>query len=101
MPTLTDRIAKLERDRPAVSHAELTAAMTALEERVLAKLRGDKELPPEPPEWLLAELGRRVTPDDIEHANIKLLRMLERKAAALQHGTENAVSSSAPAGGSP
>ena len=80
MPTLTDRIAKLERDRPAVSHEEFTAAMTALEERMLAKLRGDKELPPEPPEWVLVELGRHVTPADLEDANAKLLRMLERRS---------------------
>ncbi|HKZ10384.1 MAG TPA: hypothetical protein VJL61_06730 [Rhodanobacteraceae bacterium] len=80
MSNIRDRIEKLERGHPAVSGAEFSAAMRALEERVLAKLRGDAVLPPEPPEWFLAECNRRVTPADIEEAKAKLLRLCDRKA---------------------
>lgn len=80
--TLSDRVAKLERDRPAASTAEFSAAMDALAARALAKMRGDAVLPPEPPDWLLAEINRRVTPADVEASRAKLLVMLERKAAA-------------------
>lgn len=78
---LSDRVARLEQDRPAVTQAQFVAAVHAAEARLRAKLRGDELLPPEPPEWFLAEFNRRVTPADVEEANAKLLRLLERKAA--------------------
>ncbi len=80
--SLHERVAKLERNQPTISHAEFGAAMGALEERALARFHGETELPPDPPEWLGLELARRgVGPADIADAEAKIAVLRERKAA--------------------
>lgn len=80
MGKLTDRVAALERTHYAATPGDIAKAMDMLAARELAKLDvaagKDCELPPEPPAWLLAELGHYVTPGEIDEARAKLGRLL-------------------------
>ena len=75
MHKLTDRVNALERTCGAVSQAEITKAMDMLEERAWARWGGAKELPPEPPAHVLAEIERRYcTPENMAQAYAKLAK---------------------------
>lgn len=77
MKNLADRVDALERTRGAVSQAEIAKAMDMLAARMLAKLDGATELPPEPPAYVLAEINRRYcTPENMAEASAKLLKLL-------------------------
>jgi len=91
MNKLTDRVNALERSCGAVSQAEITKAMDMLEERAWARWGGAKELPPEPPAHVLAEIERRYcTPENMEVACAKLAKLLASRDRPLQPGMENA-----------
>lgn len=77
MKNLADRVDALERAGGTVSQAEIAKAMDMLAARMLAKLDGATELPPEPPAYVLAEINRRYcTAENMAVANAKLLKLL-------------------------
>lgn len=91
MKNLADRVDALERTGGELSQVEIRKAMHMLEARALAKLDGATELPPEPPAHVLAEIERRYcTPENMDVARAKLLKLLASRDRPPQHGTGNA-----------
>lgn len=96
MGKIADRLAALERTHYAVTPGEIAKAMDMLAARALAKIDiaagKDCELPPEPPAHVLAEIERRYcTPENIEEARAKLLRLLESRSRDGSLGTDGAA----------